>query len=142
MIIPDVNLLLYAVISGFPQHDRARAWWEDTVNGSGQVGLAHPALFGFLRIVTNRRVISDPLTASGAVVFVRDWLAQPNVEVLRPGARHLDIAFGLLEDVGSAGNLTTDVQLAAYAIEHDAEVHSNDTDFARFPGLTWVNPLR
>lgn len=142
MIIPDVNLLLYAVISGFSHHDAARSWWEDTVNGRDRVGLTHPALFGFLRIVTNRRVIADPLPVSGATAYVRDWLAQPNVEVLLPGTRHMDIALGLLEDAGTAGNLTTDVQLAAHAIEHDAEVHSNDTDFARFPGLTWVNPLR
>jgi hypothetical protein len=38
--------------------------------------------------------------------------------------------------------LTTDVQLAAYAIEHQGEMYSNDPDFARFPNLKWVNPLR
>jgi hypothetical protein len=54
----------------------------------------------------------------------------------------MDIALRLLEDVGTAGNLTTDVQLAAHAIERDAAIHSNDTDFARFPGLTWMNPLQ
>lgn len=43
--------------------------------------------------------------------------------------------------LGTAGNLTTDAQLAALAVEHQAELHSNDSDFARFDGLRWRNPL-
>lgn len=73
---------------------------------------------------------------------MQHWLAQPNIELLIPGPSHLRIALQLLGDIGTAGNLTTDVQLAAYAIEHGGEVHSNDPDFARFGDLKWVNPLR
>jgi uncharacterized protein len=142
VIVPDVNLLLYAVISGFPQHSRAYAWWERTVNSPARVGLTQTALFGFLRIATNARVLLSPLPVSDAVDYVHDWLAQPNVDLLVPGSNHLGIALELLRDVGTAGNLTTDVQLAAYAIEHQGEMHSNDTDFARFPNLKWVNPLQ
>lgn len=60
---------------------------------------------------------------------------------LSPGPRHLEIAFDLLRKLGAAHNLTTDVQIAAYAIENQAEIHSNDADFARFQGARWVNPL-
>ncbi|MEU6644025.1 type II toxin-antitoxin system VapC family toxin [Saccharomonospora sp. NPDC046836] len=142
MIVPDVNLLLYAVVSGFPQHGRAHAWWEKTINGGTRVGLTQPALFGFLRIATNARILQTPLAVDDAIDYVHDWLAQPNVDLLAPGPKHLHIALGLLQDIGTAGNLTTDVQLAAYAIEHQGEMHSNDTDFARFPNLKWINPLR
>lgn len=142
MIVPDVNLLLYAVISGFPQHSRAHAWWEQALNGDTRVGLTHPALFGFLRIVTNARILEAPLAVSDAINYVHDWLGQPNVDLLTPGPDHLSIALGLLLDVGTAGNLTTDVQLAAHAIEHQAEMHSNDTDFARFSKLKLINPLK
>lgn len=142
MIVPDVNLLLYAVVSGFPQHSRAHAWWEEALNGSDMVGLTHPALFGFLRIVTNARILRSPLAVEDAVAYAHDWLAQPNVELLIPGPRHLIVAFDLLKEIGTAGNLTTDVQLAAYAIEYRGVLHSNDTDFARFADLKWVNPLR
>lgn len=141
MIIPDVNMLLYAVVSGFPQHSDARAWWEQAVNGPTRIGLAQSALFGFLRIITNARILQSPLAVGDAVAYVRDWLAQPNVDLLVPGHNHMDIAVGLLQQLGTAGNLTTDVQLAAYAIEHQAEIHSNDTDFARFRDLQWINPL-
>ena len=47
----------------------------------------------------------------------------------------------LLRELGAAANLTTDAQLAALAIEHQGEVHSNDVDFGRFRGLRWVNPI-
>lgn len=141
MIVVDVNLLLYAVFSGFPHHVAAREWWERTVNGSADVGLTAPAIFGFLRLSTNPRVFEQPLTVDAAVAYVRDWLAQPRVRLLVAGPRHLEIALGMLEEVGTASNLTTDVQLAAYAVEQRAELHSNDTDFGRFGALRWVNPL-
>lgn len=141
MIVVDVNLLLYAVISGFPQHEAARSWWETTLNGSDEVGLASAAIFGFLRISTNPRILESPLPMETATGYLSDWFAQPGVRFLLPGPRHLGIAFDLLREVGTAGNLTTDVQLAALAIEHDAEMCSNDAGFGRFAGLRWKNPL-
>lgn len=141
MIVPDVNMLLYAHFDSFPQHDAARVWWEGLLNGDRQVGMASVAIFGFIRIGTNRRVFTEPLPVTEALAQVRRWLAQPNVTFLIPGTRHLDTAFQLLEQLGTGSNLTTDVQLAAHAIEHGGELHSNDGDFGRFDGLRWVNPL-
>lgn len=142
MIIPDVNLLVYAYVRGLPQHERARRWWEHLMNGDREVGVAAPALFGFLRLVTNRRVVMPPLAMSQALARVEEWLALPHVVFLIPGPRHLEVAFALLRGFGTAGDITTDVQIAALALEHGGEVHSSDTDFGRFPRLRWVNPLR
>jgi predicted nucleic acid-binding protein len=75
------------------------------------------------------------------VARVRGWLALPEVRVVEPGPRHLDIVEDLLRATGVAGSLTTDTHLAALAIEHQADLCSNDHDFGRFPGLRWVNPL-
>lgn len=141
MIVPDVNLLLYATISGFPEHARARRWWERALEGEDEVGLTGPALFGFVRISTNPRIFDRPLAVDAAVARVEEWLDQPPVRFLLPGPRHLEIAFRLLRHVGAAANLTTDVQLAAHAIENQAQVCSSDADFARFPDLRWVNPI-
>lgn len=141
MIVPDVNLLLYAVVSGFPQHKRAHDWWQETINSTVEIGLTSPAIFGFIRIATNPRVLSPPLMVEAATGYVSAWLTQPNVSHLVPGPRHIEIALGLLDGVGTGGNLTTDVQLAALALECDADVYSNDTDFGRFPDLRWINPL-
>ena len=141
MIVPDVNLLLYAEIEAFPHHPAARRWYEDVMNGDRQVGIAPVCLFGFLRIATNRRVLTDPLPVGDAIARVQRWLERPHVSVLVPGSRHLETAFRLLEALGTGGNLTTDVQIAAHAVEHNGEVFSNDGDFGRFEGVRWVNPL-
>jgi toxin-antitoxin system PIN domain toxin len=141
VIIPDINLLLYATISGFPEHARARRWWEGLLVGEDAVGLAGATLFGFVRICTNPRILDRPLAVGAALDRIQEWLDQPPARFLLPGPSHLEIAFRLLRHVGTAGNLTTDVQLAAHAIENQAEVHSNDGDFARFPELRWSNPL-
>jgi hypothetical protein len=141
MIVPDVNLLLYAEIDAFPQHPSARRWWEGVLNGERQVGIAPVALFGFLRIATNRRVLTDPLPVDDAIERVRRWLDRPHAVVLIPGTRHLETAFRLLRALGTGANLTTDVQIAAHAVEYQGEVFSNDEGFGRFEGVPWVNPL-
>ena len=141
MIVPDVNLLMYAHIGSFPHHAKARGWWEGLMNGRIDVGIAAPVLFGFLRLATNRKVIDPAMSVEVAVGHAESWLARPHVHFLSPGARHLDIAFGLLRNLGTGGNLTTDAQIAATAIEHQAELHSNDVDFRRFPQLRWRDPI-
>jgi toxin-antitoxin system PIN domain toxin len=141
VIVPDINLLLYATISGFPEHARARRWWEDLLAGTADVALTGPAVFGFIRICTHPRIFDRPLAVDDALERVQEWLDQPPVRFLLPGPRHVEIAFRLLRHLGTAGNLTTDVQLAAHAMENRAELHSNDGDFSRFPELRWTNPI-
>jgi len=111
------------------------------MNGTREVGVAAPALFGFVRLVSNPRVLDRPLPVEHALARVEEWLARPHVFFVQPGPQHLRVAFDLLRHVGTAANLTTDAQLAALAIEYQGEVHSNDRDFGRFPRLRWVNPL-
>ena len=141
MIIPDINLLLYAHVTSFPAHLAAKKWWESALNGEREVGLVAPVVFGFIRISTNPRVFSPPMSVDVSIAHVESWLARPRVVLLTPGPRHIEVAFRLLRSLGTAANLTTDTQLAAFAIENQAELCSNDTDFARFPGLRWANPL-
>jgi toxin-antitoxin system PIN domain toxin len=141
VIVVDVNLLLYATFTSFAQHDAARRWFEKALNGSDQLLLPGVSVFGFVRIATNPRVFEEPLGVEEALASVETWLAQPHVHFLVPGPRHVEIAFRLLRKLGSARNLTTDVQLAAHAIENQALLCSNDSDFGRFEGLRWENPL-
>jgi toxin-antitoxin system PIN domain toxin len=139
--VPDVNLLLHAYNRESPVHTAARTWWEALLNGTTPVGLSWVAMLGFIRIVTHPQVLANPMPVATACRHVRSWLGRPAVIVLHPGSRHAEIVFGLLESLGTAGNLTTDAHLAALAIEHQAELHSTDADFARFPGLRWRNPV-
>ena len=140
MIVPDVNLLIHAYNSESRVHEAARTWWEGLLNGSWPVGLAWVTALGFIRLTTHRQILASPLPVSAACAHVRAWLDRPSVAILHPGNRHADVLFGLLEHLGSAANLTTDAHLAALSIEHQAELHSTDADFARFPGLRWRDP--
>ncbi|HEY3452933.1 MAG TPA: type II toxin-antitoxin system VapC family toxin [Myxococcales bacterium] len=141
MIIPDVNLLLYAHDEGSPAHATASRWWLDLAERSIPVRLPWAVAMGFVRIATNPKIQRVPLPPSEALDLVDDWLRLDHVRMLDPGPRHLLIVRQLLEAAGVAASLTSDAHLAALAIEHQCELHSNDADFTRFPGLRWFNPL-
>jgi hypothetical protein len=140
--VVDLNLLLYAVNRDSSRHERAKAWLEDTLSGDELVALPWVVLLGFIRLSTNPRILPRPLAAERAVGVVDSWLAQPPVITLGAGDEHWRILRDLLQESGTAGNLTTDAHLAALAIENGAELCSSDSDFARFRQLRWVNPLR
>ena len=141
MIQPDINLLVYAYNRHAPHHAVARAWWEELLNGSDPVGIPWAVVCGFVRLMTHPAVLVDPLDPGRTLLHVRSWFERPLVEVLEPGPRHLEIFERLLKSLGVAANLTTNAHLAAIAIEHQCELHSNDADFSRFAGLRWRNPL-
>jgi hypothetical protein len=142
MIVPDINLLVYAHNAAAPLHEAARKWWEDLLTREQPVGLPWAVAFGFLRLVTHPSILTLPLEPSAALDRVAGWFDQPSVQPLDPGPRHLSIVRHLFAATGVAGRLTTDSHIAALAIEHQCELHSNDSDFERFPGLRWRNPLR
>lgn len=137
----DANILLYAVISDYPQHNIAKSWLEDQLNGPKRVGLPWPSLLAFLRIATHPRIFSHPLAISEAWEYVMQWLDLPNVWVPQPVDRHAEVLGELLVLSDSPANLVPDAHLAALAIEHGLTVYSCDSDFARFKDVKWVNPL-
>jgi len=137
----DANLLLYAVDERSPRHTKARTWLEATLSGADTVGLTWGVLLAFVRVSTRASVFAQPLDVSEALDLVESWLDQPCTTVLGPTERHSAVLRTLLQPLGAAGNLSSDAHLAAIAIEHGAEVNSCDTDFARFPGLRWRDPL-
>ncbi|MGH9156495.1 MAG: type II toxin-antitoxin system VapC family toxin [Acidimicrobiales bacterium] len=141
MKVLDANLLLYAVDERSPRHVPARGWLERTLSGAETVGLTWLVLLAFVRVSTRASVFERPLDASEALDLVDGWLDQPCTTVLSPTERHSAVLRTLLDPLGSAGNLTSDAHLAAIAIEHGAEICSCDTDFARFSGLRWTDPL-
>ncbi len=142
MIVPDVNLLVYAYNTDAPHHAAAKDWWEGLLNAQVPIGLPWAVTLGFVRLMTHRTVLVTPMRPLQALEHVRSWFAQPGVEIMEPGPRHLEIIERQFQALGTAGNLTTDAHLAALAIEYQCELCSNDTDFARFPGLRWCNPLK
>ena len=142
MIVPDANLLLYAVDRLGPFHARAAKWWTECLSGAVPVGLCQPVLLAFLRASTNRRVFREPLSLETAGELVTEWTAHPVTRLLLPGEDHVGQVVDLLAEAGSAGgDLVTDAQIAALARAHRGEVHTADHDFRRFEGVTCRYPL-
>jgi toxin-antitoxin system PIN domain toxin len=142
MILLDANLLIYAVNGDAPLNRKARPWLESALSGPEAVGFPWSVLLAFLRLTTRPGLFRRPLPADTAFDLVDCWLDRAPATIVHPGPRHLAILRELIEPLGTGGNLASDAHLAALAIEHGAELCSSDTDFARFRGLKWRNPLR
>jgi toxin-antitoxin system PIN domain toxin len=141
VILVDANILVYSHVESFAQHDTAKDWLDEQINGATSVGMAWESLLAFLRLVTNARVFERPESIAHAWQQVRDWLACDSVWIPQPTERHVAVLNELLSQPGVHANLVPDAHLAALAIEHGLTLCSTDGDFARFSTLRWLNPL-
>lgn len=141
MILPDVNVLVYAHRQDTDRHDEYRAWLEEAIAGPGPYGLSDVVLSGFVRVVTHPRVFRDPTPLADALSFVRAVRDRPGRVPVNPGTQHWSIFVDLCSRAQARGNLVPDAYLAALAIESGAEWITTDGDFARFPGLRTRHPL-
>jgi toxin-antitoxin system PIN domain toxin len=141
MILPDVNVLVYAHREDAADHTRYRQWLEGVLQSGQPYGISDHVLSGFLRVVTHPRVFAPPSPLRSALDFVRQIREQPNCRVIAPGARHWQIFTDLCQSRSATGNLVPDVWFAALAIESDCEWITTDRDYEQFPGLRWRHPL-
>ena len=140
-MLVDANILLFAVNSAAPDHERASAWLEAALNGNRRVGLPWESLTAFVRLATNPRVVPKPLAPGDAWALVEEWLASPVAWIPVPTERHAAVLGDLVRRYRPAAKLVPDAHLAALALEHGAEIISADTDFARFTEVRWRDPL-
>ncbi|MCT9934760.1 type II toxin-antitoxin system VapC family toxin [Planotetraspora sp. A-T 1434] len=140
MILVDANVLIYAFIEEYPQHKAAQTWLDDQLSGRTRVGLPWPSLLAFARIVANPKLSEYPVPTQVAWAQVEAWLTAPPAWIPTPTDRHGEVLASLMPSA-TRFDLFPDAHLAALAIEHGLTMVSTDTDFARFSGLRWVNPL-
>jgi toxin-antitoxin system PIN domain toxin len=140
LILPDVNVLVYAYREDAPRHRRYREWLEDVLDGREAYGMSDLVLAGFMRVVTHPRVFSPPSPMRHALGFVDVLRGHPNCVPITPGLRHWTIFVDLCRDGGIKGNLVPDAYLAALAIESGSEWLTSDRDYSRFSGLRWRDP--
>jgi len=142
VILVDANILLYAEDQQSPHHAMARQWWDAQLSDASPVCLCWTVLGAFIRIGTNPRVFERPLSLDQALSRVQSWLDQPCTRIVYPTDRHWIVFQRMLIEGQAVANLVTDAHLAALASEHGCELISTDTDFSRFPGVKWRNPLQ
>ena len=141
MILPDVNVLLYAFREDCVDHARYRGWLDGVVNGDEAYGMSPQVLCSVARMATHPRIFVSPSRLEGAMAFARALLEQPHCTVVQPGSRHFSIFEDLCRAALASGNLVQDAWFAALAVESGCEWITTDGDFARFPGLRWRRPF-
>jgi uncharacterized protein len=141
MILPDVNVLLYAFRRDAPEHRASRAWLDSIVNGSTAYGMSPQVLAFMIRIATHPRVYAQPSRLDEAVAFCNVLLEQPHCQIIQPGPGHWEIYCKLCRSAKATGNLTQDAWFAALAIESGCEWITTDRHYARFGELRWRAPF-
>lgn len=142
MLLPDVNVLIYAHRRESPDHDHYRQWLDDLLNGPADFAMSELVLSGFVRVVTNPRAFATPTPPDLAVDLVARIARTPGCRLQRPGAGHFGLFMDLCRSLSLRGNDVADAYHAALAIETGSEFVTTDSGFARFPGLRWSHPLR
>lgn len=141
MIVIDANLLIYAYDTASPLYESSSAWLEDAFSGADSVGLPWQSIAAFLRVMTNPKLHGRQYTLKEAAEVIEAWVAEANVRVLSPTNEHWPQFRRMMFEGSASGPLISDAELAALTIEYGGVLHTADRDFARFPGLRWVNPL-
>jgi len=143
MIVPDVNLLVYAYSSDSRHHIVSKKWFEDLMNGQTVILLPWIVSLSFLRLMTHRSILEKPMKPSDCFKLVEDWYSYENVRQVDLSMKGRTLMVHLVETYSPLGNHFYDVYLAALALENRATLHSNDNDFLRFEeeGLRYMNPL-
>jgi len=135
VILPDVNVLIYAFRSDSERHAEYKTWLQSVINGPAAYGVAPQVLSSIVRICTHHRIFARPSSRNDVFEFCRVLLEQPNAAVITPGERHWSIFETFCRQSKATGNLAQDAWFAAIAIEAGAEWITTDGDYARFEGL-------
>jgi len=141
LILPDVNVLVYAFRRDSEDHAAYREWLESVVNGDMAYGMSPQVLASLIRIATHPRIFVRPSRLADATAFASVLLEQPHCQIVQPGSRHWGIFCDQCRRANATGNLAQDAWFAALAIESGCEWITADRDFARFEGLRWRTPV-
>ena len=140
MILPDVNVLIYAFRSDAPEHAVCRPWLESIIDGDARFGVSPMVLSAVVRVTTHRHAYRMASTIDEAFLFCDKLINQPHCQLVEPGERTWDIFKRLCIETSTRGPRVTDAWFAALAIESGCEWITTDRDYARFPGLKWHTP--
>ena len=141
MIVVDANLLIYAYDTASPQYEKSHTWLEEVFSGTETVGLPWQSIAAFLRVMTNTKLHGRQYSLQEAAGIIEAWISRSNVRTLSPAEEHWSQFRRMILEGSASGPLVSDAEIAALTIEYGGVLYTTDRDFARFPGLRWLNPL-
>ena len=141
MILPDVNVLVYAFRREAGQHEAYASWLAGVVDGADELALHDASLSGFVRIVTSPRFLEDPAPTRAALDFVDRLRGAARARWVPAGHQAWQRLGSLVGgDSGIRGNRVPEAHLAGVALAHGCRLATADRGFARYPGLRWFDP--
>lgn len=142
MLLLDANICVHGVRPDTaPNGAQIRGWLEDALNGHERVVVSDVVLASLIRLLTNARMLPDPLTPADALVAASTLRGAPASVRVSPTSRHWDIFATLVSVHRLRVNDIPDAWLAALALDHGATLVTLARAFARFEGLRTRNPL-
>ena len=137
----DANILIYADNVDDPVHAEARALIDRLSAGPDLFYLFWPTIFAYLRIVTNPRILRDPITPTEAVRNVDGILSLPHVVAPGEGDGFWQ-AYLMSGGASVRGDAVPDAHLAALMRANGVRVlYTRDTRFRRFDFLDVRSPF-
>src|SRR5262249_61375483 len=91
MLLPDVNVLVYAFRPDWPRHEICQPWLAALVTNSVPFGLSPIALAAVVRITTNPRLHPRPSRLDEAIAFFDNLRGQTYSHIIEPSQPHSDI---------------------------------------------------
>lgn len=138
----DTNILVYASNTSAQEHDRAHLLLDHLAGGPDLVVLLYPTILGYLRIVTNHRILENPLTHADALQNVKALAARPHVRLAGEQEGFLDTYERVITEVPVRGNLIPDAHLVALMHQHGVgTVWTRDRDLRKFDDILVRNPF-
>ncbi|MGL5816148.1 MAG: TA system VapC family ribonuclease toxin [Phycicoccus sp.] len=138
----DTNVLVYASDTGSSRHRAAAGLIARLAVENRLVTLLWPSIMGYLRIVTNPRILDRPLSPADAMGNVDRLLALAHVRCVGESDRFWRTYRETADAVVPRGNLVPDAHLVALMREHGVrEIWTHDRDFRLFDGIVVRDPF-
>lgn len=132
MLMPHVNILIYAHRREDPDHEFYRKWVEELANGPELFAISPLVASAFVRIVTHPAFPPYPTPLDQAMAAIDSLISLPSCVMPGPGEKHWELFRRLCWDSAAHGKIVADAQHAAVALENGCTWVTRDEDFREF----------
>ena len=141
MVGVDTNVLVYAHLTGAPEHPVAVKVIEDLAGGNEPWAIAIPSLYEFVRVMTHPGAVQVPYSSRKILNALAVVCGLPNLVLLSHGPSHIEVASMLMARVEPIAGAAFDIQIAAILLESGVrKLFTRDRIFEQL-GLEVMDPF-
>lgn len=139
----DTNVLIYAHVPAFEQHQAVRSFLEDQLNDpTVTLVITAGVLHEFVHVITDPRRFDPPVAMAEALALARGYMGRSNVAIAPTDEATVQESFALLSRHGlGRKRMAESLLMAALANDGVTElITCNRRDFEGIGTLAVVNP--